>query len=82
MKKFISLFSGLIYEVYEEEIPNLDDGQVPLDSLPKASCKHCYGRGYDSHDTLKGVYNLCRCMKKHIAKGYKPRQVRILPVIR
>jgi hypothetical protein len=72
---FYSVFSGIIYEVCSDEIPVLDDGQVPLISKPSTSCKHCYGRGYDVHDKKRGIYCVCRCMKKHIDPEYIPKSV-------
>lgn len=81
MKLFYSIFSGIIYEVFDQEVPNLDEGQVPLKQRPKPSCSTCYGRGYNSHDKAKGIYPICRCMRKCLQDGYKPVQVRILPNI-
>lgn len=72
---FYSLFSGTIYEVCSDEIPTLDDGQLPLASRPKTSCKQCYGRGYDSYDSKRSVYNVCPCMRKHVDPEYVPRTV-------
>lgn len=79
MKLFFSIFSGLVYQVFDDEEKNLDEGQVPLKSKPSASCKHCFGRGFDHIDREKGIYPMCRCMRKHIRDGYKPVQVRLLP---
>lgn len=80
-KIFYSLFSGIIYEVEDREVKNLDDGQIPLKSKPTPSCNHCYGRGYDYIDNSKGIYNICKCMKKHIADDYKPQQIQLLPTL-
>lgn len=79
MKLFYSIFSGMIYEVFDQEVKNLDEGQVPLKKRPNDSCKHCYGRGFASYDREKGVYPICRCMRKCIVDDYKPVQVKILP---
>lgn len=81
MKLFYSIFSGTIYEVFDQEVANLDEGQIPLKSKPSASCSTCYGRGYDHHDKVRGIYPICKCMKKHIADGYKPATVKLLPKV-
>lgn len=80
MKLFYSIFSGTIYEVFDSEVVNLDEGQIPLKKRPQSSCK-CFGRGYEYHDKEKGIYPICRCMRKCVVDGYKPTQVRILPKI-
>jgi hypothetical protein len=78
MKLYYSLFSGIIYEVLDCEAKNLDEGQIPLKSRPKPNCK-CYGRGYSHIDPKRGIYPLCPCMKKHIADGYQPAPIKLLP---
>jgi hypothetical protein len=79
MKLFYSVFSGTIYEVLEREIPNLDEGQIPLLKRPSSSCKVCYGRGWSTHDKEKGIWNVCKCMRKCVDPTYKAQQIRILP---
>lgn len=79
MSLYYSLFSGLIYDVLPEEIKILDEGQVPLKKRPHPSCKGCYGRGFTTNDKERGIYPLCKCMKKCILDGYKPVQVKLLP---
>ena len=34
MKTYYSIFSGIIYEVYDKEVKNLDEGQIPLIKRP------------------------------------------------
>ena len=41
MKKFISIFTGAVYELEEEYSKNLDCGQLEISDLPKSSCKKC-----------------------------------------
>jgi len=62
MKKFISINSGICYEVPEEEVDLLDKSQIPLKEFPKHNCKHCNGRGYTNKDKNTDVYILCKCM--------------------
>lgn len=76
---YYSIFSGTIYEVFPKEVPNLDEGQIPLKKRPSQSCKTCFGRGYTHEDKSKGVYPVCKCLKKCIIEGYQPTQIRILP---
>jgi len=81
MKIFYSVFSGTIYSVYDQEEKNLDEGQIPLKSKPSHSCRVCFGRGYSHFDKEKGIYPICKCLRKHIQDGYKPTQIRVLPKI-
>lgn len=64
MKKYISIYSGICYEVPEDEVDLLDKGQLPLNEFPKDNCKHCYGKGYTSRDKVTDTVILCRCMVK------------------
>lgn len=81
MKTYYSIFSGIIYEVYDKEVKNLDEGQIPLIKRPNCSCKNCYGRGWDYHDKDRGVYNVCKCMRKLIDPSYQLQQIKLLPKI-
>ena len=81
MKTYYSIFSGIIYEVYDKEVKNLDEGQIPLIKRPNCSCKNCYGRGWDYYDKDRGVYNVCKCMRKLIDPSYQPQQIKLLPKI-
>lgn len=65
MKKFFSIYSGICYEILEDEIHLLDNGQIPLKEFPKDNCKHCYGKGYINKDSNTNVYVLCKCMVKN-----------------
>lgn len=62
MKKYISIISGICYEILEDEIDLLDNSQIPLKEFPKVNCKHCNGRGHTTKDKTTDVYILCRCM--------------------
>jgi len=48
LKIFFSLVSGDVYEIFEDEVKNLDDTQVPLLKKPNQKCNICYGRFYES----------------------------------
>jgi hypothetical protein len=37
---------------------------VKLEKLPKRSCKHCYGRGYEGVDRDTGERIICRCTRR------------------
>lgn len=65
MKKFISVFTGEVYELAEEYSKNLDCGQLEITDLPNPSCKKCYGRGYVSKNTTTGHYSICKCLLKN-----------------
>lgn len=62
MKKFFSIFSGICYEVNNDEVDLLDKGQVPLKDYPSKHCKKCSGKGFTGKDSKAGVYILCPCM--------------------
>jgi hypothetical protein len=64
-KLFLSMVSGEIYQVEEDEVKNLDDQQIPLLDRPNPNCKKCYGRGHIGYNTIFKVYEPCRkCGKK------------------
>jgi len=70
MKKYLywSFHTGEVYEVLEDEIPMLDNFQVPLVKRPKANCKKCYGRFYSGLNTNTGLYIPClKCGRKCIS---------------
>jgi len=79
MKIYYSLFSGIIYEVFDQEVPNLDEGQIPLKKIPSHACKKCHGRGFSHYDKERGIYPICPCLRKCIQDGYKPTTVKLLP---
>ena len=79
MKIFYSIFSGIIYNVYDCEVINLDEGQIPLIGKPSCNCKKCFGRGYSNYDTTSGIYPVCKCMIKYIDPEYKPTDINLLP---
>lgn len=76
-KLFYSVFSGIIYDVCEDEVANLDNGQIPLIAKPKASCKRCYGRGYAAKDPARGLYYMCTCMSKVVDPSYTPQNIQV-----
>jgi hypothetical protein len=65
-KIFFSLFSGQVYEIPEDEVLTLDEGQIPLTHGPKPNCPKCYGRGFRDKDHLRNTYSPCRCIIKNI----------------
>lgn len=76
-KLFYSVFSGTIYEVCADEVEVLDEGQIPLISRPKPSCKKCFGRGYDGFDPKRNLYPPCSCFRKHIDPTYVPKNIQV-----
>lgn len=76
-KLYYSIFSGLIYEVCADEVSILDDGQIPLTAKPKHNCKKCFGRGYDSFDPKRNIYNACSCLRKVVDPTYVPKNIQV-----
>ena len=76
-KLFYRVFSGIIYDICADEVDVLDEGQIPLISRPKTSCKKCFGRGYDGFDAKRGLYSVCPCMRKHIDPTYIPKNIQV-----
>ena len=74
MKKFISIFTGAVYELEEEYSKNLDCGQLEISDLPKSSCKKCHGRGYIHRNVEAGHYDMCRC----VLRNADPERLQIL----
>lgn len=64
MKKFFSIYSGICYEILDDEVDLLDNGQIPLNEFPDTNCKHCTGKGYTVKDSNTNVYIMCKCMVK------------------
>lgn len=64
MKKFFSIYSGICYEILDDEVDLLDNGQIPLNEFPENNCKHCVGKGYSTKDPNTNVYIMCKCMTK------------------
>jgi hypothetical protein len=71
MKTIFNVYSGELYELQEDELNNLQEGEIPLSCPPKRNCKKCYGRGYVGKDRLKSIYQPCtQCIEKNILEGY------------
>lgn len=64
--KFFSVFAGTFFEIPEKHVQHMDCGQIPLKDFPKASCKHCFGRGYTGTDVTSGHFQMCSCVIKQI----------------
>jgi hypothetical protein len=59
-----SVFSGTLYEILNEDIKYLDEGQLPLNQKPKTNCKKCYGRFNIGRDSQNFSYYPCSCLRK------------------
>jgi len=59
-----SVFSGTLYEILTSDIKYLDEGQIPLSSLPKKNCKKCYGKFNLGRDAQNLTYSPCSCLRK------------------
>lgn len=59
-KLYFSLFSGVIYEVAEDETQFLDPYQIPLKERPNSSCKKCFGRLYVGYNIITKHYDICK----------------------
>lgn len=75
-KTFFSIFSGTIYELPIDFVNSVDEGQFPLVTKPKNTCR-CYGRGYESFDAKQNTYNMCSCMRKCIDPLFVPKEIRV-----
>ncbi len=72
MITIFNVYSGSVFELQEEELKNLQEGEMPLEKAPKRNCKKCYGRGYTGKDKLKFIYQPCpQCIEKNILPGYE-----------
>lgn len=72
MKNIFNVYSGSVFELQEEELKNLQEGEIPLEKAPKKSCKKCYGRGYTGKDKLKFIFQPCsQCIEKNVLQGYE-----------
>lgn len=60
-----SLYSGIIYQLPDHFYSSLDDGQMPLTQIPKL-CNKCAQRGYAGFNTTTHMYNMCKCVEKHL----------------
>lgn len=70
MQAVFNVYSGESYEILNEEINNLQEGEIPLRRLPRSSCRKCYGRGHIGKDKIKHIYQPCPlCVEKQIIDG-------------
>jgi hypothetical protein len=60
-----SIYSGIYYQIVEEQFEKLDEGQIPLRKSP-TSCKTCYSRGYIGFNPQTFTYKICKCVEKNI----------------
>ena len=67
----ISIVTGDTFTIIQDDIKMLFDYQIPLESLPKPSCKRCFGRGWSGIDPQNGLHHLCKCVEKCFMKDYK-----------
>lgn len=58
-----SVYTGMVYDIPEEQFNLLDDGQLPLKDKPKA-CKKCYDRRYMGFSKTTYTYMPCLCVSK------------------
>lgn len=70
MKKYFSVFTGLVYELDEKYAKNLDCGQLEITNLPKSGCKKCYGRGYTGKNTIIEHYDMCTCVVRDASPSF------------
>jgi len=49
-------------ELVDFEISNGE--WIKVGKLPRRSCKHCYGRGWEGHDRSTGERIICRCTRR------------------
>ena len=70
MKKYFSVFSGVIYQLDEKYTKNLDCGQLEITNMPKSNCKKCLGKGYTGKDLKTDHYNMCPCTLKDASPSF------------
>jgi hypothetical protein len=64
-------YSGELYNLLEEELKTIIEGEIPLTRKPNSSCKLCFGRGSVGYDSLKKLYHTCpKCVYKNIHPNY------------
>jgi hypothetical protein len=67
----ISIVTGEIFSIMEEDIPVLFNYQIPLKKIPNHNCNKCYGRGWTCRDSQNNLHVLCKCVSKCITDDYK-----------
>ena len=70
MKKYFSVFSGIVYELDEKYTKELDCGQLEITNLPKPNCKKCYGRGYIHKNIKTDHFEMCSCCLKDASPSF------------
>jgi hypothetical protein len=71
MTPIFNAYSGELYELHEDELSNILEGEIPLTRNPNRSCKHCFGRGNLGYDSIKRIYHVCpKCVYKNIHSNY------------
>ena len=64
-------YTGELYNLLDDELSNILEGEIPLSRKPSSSCKNCYGRGTLGHDQIRRVYHICpKCVYKNIHPNY------------
>ena len=61
-----SVFSGTVYEVLDEDVKYLDEGQLPLTRIPNTNCKKCYGKFNVGRDSQNLSFFPCSCLRKAV----------------
>lgn len=59
-----SVFSGTLYEIINDDIKYLDEGQLPLTKKPNTNCKKCHGRFNVGRDSQNLSFFPCSCLRK------------------
>lgn len=54
-----SAATGKIFEINEDEIPQLEVNQLLLVSRPDVKCKKCFGRFHVGKNLTSGSYTIC-----------------------
>lgn len=72
MTTIYNTYTGELYELKEEELKNIQEGEIPLTKKPSTSCKKCYGRGHIGYVGSRHMYSPClQCIEKRILPNYE-----------
>jgi len=72
MKHIFNVYSGSVFELNDDELSNILEGEIPLERAPRTNCKKCYGRCYIGRDKERRIYQPCgQCVEKNILLGYE-----------
>jgi hypothetical protein len=64
-------YSGELYNLLEEELKNILEGEIPLKKSPNSSCRHCYGRATLGLDKVRKIYQICpKCVYKNLHPNF------------